>query len=67
MKNNSKEQKSRGASKDLYPKKLLPRQTSELTAGNLEGSCKPPNEVQGAWFWKKIGNSCLPNYEVIFY
>ena len=27
------------------PKKLLPSQASELTAGNLGGHCKTPDEV----------------------
>ena len=35
---------------DFCPKKLLPRQASKVTAGNMGGHCKPPNEVQGARF-----------------
>ena len=31
--------------KDFCPKKLLPRQTSKLTVGNLEGRRKPANEI----------------------
>ena len=34
--------------KDFCPKK--PSQVSDLTAGNLGGHCKPPDEVQGAEF-----------------
>ena len=35
-----------GGLKDFCPEKLLPRQMSELTTGNLGGRCKPLNEVQ---------------------
>ena len=56
-KKNSKEQRSislvnrlekfvRGL-KNFCLNKLLPRQASEFTAGNLEEHCKPPDEVQG--------------------
>ena len=39
---------------DFSQKKLLPRQASELTAGNVGGRCKPLNEVQGARFQKNL-------------
>ena len=37
------------------PKKVLPRQVTELIAGNIGGCCKPPNEFQGAAFQKNMG------------
>ena len=38
----------------ICPKKLLPRQASELTAGNMGRRCKPPDEVQGARFQENL-------------
>ena len=37
---------------------FLPDKT-ELTAGYLEGRCKPPSEVHGGEVLQKIENSCL--------
>ena len=39
-------QKNCGGLKDPYPKKLLPSQMTQLTAGNLGRPCKPPYEVK---------------------
>ena len=43
-----------GGLKDICPKKPLPNQASELTAGSFGGCCKPPVEIQEVEFEKNV-------------